>query len=638
MRLTLALLLTFSFSAPAGQPNLDRLRSPRALRADTPPQSLAELEKLFANPPSRYRSAPLWVWNDQLEWPRLRQQLEQFRDAGMGGAFIHPRPGLMTEYLSEEWFDLWRRSVDAGKQLGLEVHIYDENSYPAGFAGGHVPSRAPDTVGQVLRYEIRKSAEGLPFTDNRTVAIYSAALGANGQPVSFKRMRPADKLPPDHSAIVLSLEPTRPRAWTGGFPYVDLTNPRTTEVFLETTYEAYRRHVGNEFGRSIRWAFADEPELPKGGGWNTPALPYSLRIQAEFRRRVGYDLTEHLPSLYWDTGDFRQVRFDYWQLLHDLLRDHYFQPMFDWCDRNNLQWTGHWWEHLWPAPWSSPSDMSYYAFQHTPGIDMLIFNSRELFTEGAHPLMLFTVKQASSVANQLGRPRVLSESYGGGGWIADLEQFKRMGDWQLVHGVNHINQHLSYSTFRGARKRDWPQSFSEASAWWPYYRVHADHVGRASLAMSSGAARNRVLVLTPTTSAFLHARRDGPQPEFDAIREDTTSLVQTLADHQVDFDLGDEYLLEWFGEAEGKQLVVGRQRYDLAVWPKHMVNLRRQTVQLLERYLSQGGEVLALSAPAAYVDGRPTDQRLAGDGWTAVRDNGEILTAIRQRLPRRVTF
>ena len=639
----LPLLLAWAVApSPAGEPDRERVRNPLALRDASTPRSLEELRALFADPPAEFRSAPLWVWNDELEWPRLEEQLRQFAALGIGGVFVHPRPGLMTEYLGEEWFDLWRRSIELGKQLGIKVHIYDENSYPAGFSGGHVPALAPDTVGHVLDYEWRDSTDGLPWTDDRTVAVFAVERAEDGAPARFRTFARPEALAEGESVLVTRIEPVAAAAWTAGFPYVDLTNPRTTEVFLRTTYERYRQQVGDEFGKTILWAFSDEPELNKKPGWDGPGLPLSYRALAEFRRRHDYDLADHLPSLYWDVGDFRRVRFDYWELMHSLLTEAYFEPMFAWCDRNDLQWTGHWWEHLWPEPWSSPSDMSFYAFQHVPGIDMLIFTSRGLFEQGVDPHMLFTVKQVASAAGQLGRPRVLSETYGGGGWRATMEDFKRMGDWEIVHGVNLVNQHLSYVTTRGARKRDWPQSFSDAAEWWKDYRPHADHTARLSLALSSGRPAHRVLVLNPSTAAYLAARRSqrsGANPDLERIKEDQGGLVQLLADNQVDFDLGDEYLLEWLGRVEGGQLHVGRIAYDVVVWPRNMDNVRRPTLELLQSFAAAGGAIVALGGPASYVEGRESDAPadLSGE-WMRTTTDRELLAAIRAAAPPRVSF
>ena len=54
-------------------------------------------------------------------------------------------------------------------------------------------------------------------------------------------------------------------------------------------------------------------------------------------------------------------------------------------------------------------------------------------------------------------------------------------------------------------------------------------------------------MLQQTTSGFLLARRGGPTPELDKMRANNAEMNQFLADHQVDFDLGDEYMIEWFG-------------------------------------------------------------------------------------------
>lgn len=643
------LLFIFSVTAAVGLIG----RSP-VVSADPPPKTVAERDLLlnpqtppsypaaatygelrarFADPAPAYRSMPLWVWNDELDWARLKEQLAQFREQGMGGVFVHPRPGLMTEYLSEQWFKLWELSVNEGKRLGLFVNIYDENSYPSGFAGGHVPSLAPDTVVQSVVPDFETDPDEIDLKNSATVAAFVVELNGSGSVRSATRILRRAEAVPGGKFLVFRLRRARGRPWNAGFPYVDLTNPQTTPIFLRTTYEVYKKRLGHEFGKTVVWAFTDEPNVANAGKL---ALPLSAYTLAEFRRRCGYDLADHLPSLYWDVGDYRRVRFDYWQTIHDLWKENFMRPMFEWCDRNNLRFTGHWLEHDWPAPWRSPADASFYAYQHVPGIDLL-----DMPRQGIKPHILFTIKQAASVAHQLGR-RTFSETYGVGGWDAELKHFKRLGDWMMVHGVNFVNQHLSFATVRGARKRDHPQSFSDVSSWWPYYRLHADHLARVSWALSSGEARHRVLVLVPTTSAFLHARRAGETPEFEKMRRENAELIQSLADHQIDFDLGDEYIIEWFGRQNGKKLRIGRAEYDLIVWPPNMINIRQETLPHLERFLEAGGRILALSPPAAYIDGRSSDRvtrlsrRFSGQ-WRSV-PLAELPAQIAEMLEPRVRF
>lgn len=637
--LFLAFLIVNSWAWAQPDPAAERelLLHPNALASQVKPETEQELKKNFADPPAEYRSMPLWVWNDELSWPRLAEQLQQFKRQGIGGVFVHPRPGLMTEYLGEAWFRLWALSIELGKKLDLSVNIYDENSYPSGFAGGHVPSRAPDTIGQFVQVQLATDPARIHWDPAQVVAVFALRRGSGGQIESARRISSQAELERGETAAVFRLARLSAALWTAGFAYTDLTNPQTTPLFLETTYEAYKKRLGQEFGKTVRWAFTDEPMLMNGGPMT---LPLSFYMLSEFRKRCGYDLADRLASLFWDVGDFRKVRFDYWQTAHDLWKENFFRPMFLWCDRNNLQFTGHWMEHEWPFPWITPADASFYAYEHVPGIDML--EGANLRTKGSDPHMLFTIKQAASVSHQLGR-RAFCEAYGVAGWDSTFEHYKRFGDWLMVHGIDFMNQHLSFATVRGARKRDHPQSFSDVSPWWRYYRIHADHLGRVSYMLSRGQSRNRLLLLEPTTSGFLWARRAGPAPELDRMRRENGELIQFLADRQVDFDLADEYILEWFGKVENRKLVVGRAAYDLLVWPENMINVRSQTLPYLEKYLAAGGEILALSAPAAYVDGAESGRvealrRRYASQWHAVPDHAALYREIAKRLKPRVAF
>ncbi len=99
----------------------------------------AAARKIFAAPPREYATAPLWVWNDMLTDEQIRGTMRDLAGQKVMQVFVHPRPGLMTPYLSDEWFRLWKVALDEAEKLDMNVWIYDENSYPSGFAGGHVP-------------------------------------------------------------------------------------------------------------------------------------------------------------------------------------------------------------------------------------------------------------------------------------------------------------------------------------------------------------------------------------------------------------------------------------------------------------------------------------------------------------------
>ncbi len=97
--------------------------------------------------------------------------------------------------------------------------------------------------------------------------------------------------------------------------------------------------------------------------------------------------------------------------------------------------------------------------------------------EAFHPLQL-TMQEVKSVANQLGKERVLCEIFGAGGWDIDICDMKRIADWVFVNGINFVNQHLVYSTITGSRKRDHPQSFDWREPWWDAYTEINDYMAR----------------------------------------------------------------------------------------------------------------------------------------------------------------
>ena len=106
----------------------------------------------FVRPSRQYSTGPLWVWNDMLTEAQIRATLRDLAGQHVNQVWVHPRPGLMTPYLGKDWFRLWKVALDEAERLDMNVWIYDENSYPSGFAGGLVPEAMPESRGQGLHF------------------------------------------------------------------------------------------------------------------------------------------------------------------------------------------------------------------------------------------------------------------------------------------------------------------------------------------------------------------------------------------------------------------------------------------------------------------------------------------------------
>jgi hypothetical protein len=564
--------------------------------------SYAELKKLLADPPSEYRSAPLWDWNDDITEEGIAFQMEEFKKAGVGGVFVHPRPGLITEYLSEEWFHLFDYTVQKGKELDMKVLIYDENSYPSGFAGGHVPAEMPDSYqhGAGLALETQQQ---LNVTPNDTIAVVlhqpengfaditSELAQWNGKKGNFYIFR---KTYPQKSP------------WYGGFTYVDLLYKGVTEKFLDVTMtKGYERNSA-DFGNTLPGIFTDEPNLEAAMPSGT-MLRWTPDLWEAFQERWGYSLKVNLPSLVEETGDWKEVRHDYYELLLELFVDRWAKPWSKYCDERGLKWTGHYWEHGWPEPTHGFDEAAFYIWHQQPGVDML---GNKLDKEGLGGQFGNdrAVRELASAANQAGRTRTLSETYGGGGWQMDFAEQKRLADWQAVLGVNFVNQHLSYYTIKGVRKFDYPPSFSYHEPWWAHYKIMGDYIGRISMAMAAGQQINHTLVLQPNTTAWMYFSRKDKNPAINTIRDGFKNFVYQLEQKHWEYDLGSENVMKELGKVNSGKLVVGQRAYSLVVIPAEMENINQTTFGLLQKYLEQGGKVLTFNKNISRLDGAESDK------------------------------
>lgn len=559
-------------------------------------QHFESLKELFENPSKEYRSAPLWVWNTDVKESDIDRMLGELKYAGFGGAFIHPRPGMITEYLSDEWFRLYKYSVEKGKELGLDIWIYDENSYPSGFAGGHVNVAMPESYNQGQGLIFQKVRQ-LPDNANN----YFLCLKKDGD-TFLDITAQLDKYKGVEGEYYLYTKTYYGRSsWHGGYSYVDLLYPGVTEKFIEVTMSGYEKTFGQELGTVIKGVFSDEPNINTSGG-----IRWTPDLFDVFRQKWGYDLKEYLPLLVEETGDWMRVRHNYMEVLTQLFIDRWAKPMHDYCESKNLKWTGHYWEHDWPNMANGGDNMAMYAWHQLPAIDML-FNQ---FND-SHPQAQFgnvrAVKELRSVANQMGITRTLSETYGGGGWDETFEDFKRLGDWEYALGVNFMNQHLSHMTITGARKYDYPPVFTSLSPWWADYKTQNDYFARLSLVLSHGEQLNDILVLEPTTTAWLYFSYLVGHAKTMEVGVQFQNFVTRLEKNQVEYDLGSENIIKDFGSVGHDQFIVGKRSYGKVVLPPMMENLNKETFRLLQDFVSGGGELIAFSVPV-YLDGMRSDE------------------------------
>lgn len=522
-----------------------------------------DLRKQLANPEPEYRPLPFWSWNDKLDPDELRRQIRLMKESGVGGYFMHARSGLKTEYLSPDWFDCIHTGIDAGDAEGIQPWVYDEEGWPSGFAGGKVNARGEWTYARGLRLRMIDSpAEAV--TDDTLLGVFALPENCGGK----------------YAECTQSASPY----------YIDILNKEVVKVFLETTHEEYARRFVLGETAGLRGFFTDEPRLSEG------PVPWSPILPDEFKARYGYDLMEVLPAMYLPYGDYRAVRHDFWALVNDLFVHAYMEQIGDWCNAHHCRLTGHMMmeESLYSQMTGTGGVMPFYEYMHQPGVDSL----RRAINDPRIP------KQVGSVAEQLGKPHVLSESFAMSGWDMRFNEMQWIAGWQFVNGVNRICQHLQGYSLAGMRKRDYPPSLFYQQAWYGEYHRFNDSLSRLGKLLSTGHKLVDVLLLHPMHSGWVSY--DGTNnEELRHLDEEFVRACELLGGAHIDYHLGDETILARHGSlnADGT-LQVGRCRYCAVVVPD-CLTLDSSTVKLLEGFAKAGHPLVRLGRWPQLCAGRP---------------------------------
>jgi hypothetical protein len=596
-------------------------------RPDPSPAAMAapSWSRDFRDPPTGDRPQVLWSWNGDITEERIDAQVAQFAAQGCGGVFVHPRPGLVTEYLSPRWFALWSHAADRCSRLGLECHLYDENSYPSGFGGGHVVAGDPSTAARIVRASLLASPAA---PDGEVLACIDPVRGDRLGPEALCGASA------DTPVLALLLVGSPPKPKYAGFPLPDLCLPETAAAFLACTHDAYARAVGDRFGSTARMVFTDEPTLVRA----PDAIPWSSCLTRAFAEDRGYRIEDSIGLLFVDGIGHEAVRHDYFTTLNRLVCGSFFRTVSRWCEEHRLAFTGHVDEHLWPSPFFLPSAAAALRWMQVPGNDLLAFAFSTADPWHARNQMArLNLRELDSVARQCARERTLVECSGGGGYAYGPAQMKRLEDFSLAFGTTVLAPHLAHISLAGSRRYDWGQSLSDHSPWWMDYRPHADHVARVATALRRGRVERRVLVLMPTTTAWLHARPgtsgDGP---LERIRDGMLALLRALEEAGIDYDLGDETVLAELASVGDGVVEAGSCRYRTLVVPAVMSNWESSTCALVASAIGRGIPVHAEGGPPVYVDGRPDlrPRELAHlPGWRRHGGAAALAAALRAEFP-----
>ena len=458
-----------------------------------------------------------WWWlGSAVDRENIAKELRRYHDAGLGGVHLIPIYGAKgyesryISYLSPKWMEMLRFTIEEARRLDMDVDMTLGTGWCFGGpnvpehhsglratckiidvpAGGKLETRfAPGTVLALVAYD----AKGKPTE-------ITARVDAKGQ-VTWKPANGAWKV---YAVLEKSSRVKVKRAAPGGEGF--MLNPfygEAIENYLHRFDEAFDKYDGPK----PRAIYHDSYEYHS---------EWSPDLFAEFEKRRGYRLQDHLPQMFGSGTDdtTARVKCDYRETISDMMVEN-FMPA----------WTG----------WAAEHDMQSRNQAHgSPGNLLDLYGAAsipetEMFSRDREMLVC---KFASSAAHVTGgRPLVSSET---GTWLSEhftetLGDMKRLVDELFVSGINHVFYHgTCYSPDEAA----WPGWLFYAatemnprnSIWHDVPALNA-YITRCQSVLQDGQPDNDILLYWPIHDLWHNPERNSADAHRPSAR-----LVEQAAD------------------------------------------------------------------------------------------------------------
>jgi len=558
----------------------------------------ADVKSDFVDPPLKFRSRPLWFWNNaNVTAAEVEAQLQGNRDqSGYGGLAPLPfGPEFTPKYLSEEYFALYGAAVKRAKELGMFLTIYDEYGFPSGSGGANmgdgVPrfkNKHPDgTLRRLDKHEDDVTGPG----------AYSKPL-PSGTLMSIVAMNTITEERVDLTGKVSqgSLSWNIPEgSWKimtfvcvlDGDSNVDYLEPTHVAKFIGMVYQLYYDEFTSDFGSTIAGAFYDEPTMYRGQG-----RLWTDKFNEKFLATYGFSPTPYYPALWYDIGPETQAARNYlFGFRAELYASGYVKTVQDWCTAHGrIPLLGHQDQENVKNPVGISGDlMKCYKYQDVPGIDKIGWDNDP---EGYY-------KVVSSVAYNWDKAQVMTETYGAMGnlgwdrlYAIVMEQYAKGINNIIPHGVWYNLGNVTYLPELSYRNPRYASGLADYNT----------YIGRLNvLLQTTGRHVADIAVLYPIATLQAGYHFDGPLSPYSGgvnIPEaDYVYLGELLATRVCrDFTFLHPEALDERCSVKSNRITlnnrVNHEEYKVVILPGHRT-IRWSNLKKIKEFYGNGGKVIA---------------------------------------------
>lgn len=507
-------------------------------------------------------------------------------------------------------FEAFCNGVRMAKSKGYKVWLYDEKLYPSGMAGNKVLHDHPEWEAEgLLIYRKSISAnESVHVSMPGTVVLAKAVPVVHGTILYDKSFDISNfftkgtlnwKSATGTWYVVLIMRDVLYSAYQAGterggeYPhYPSLLMPEVTRLFIDYTHKRYANAFGEKLGKYFTSTFTDEP--------STMALPYSQLgygvypwkqvLSDEFKIRYGYELKDKLLKITLDNGsEGKLLRYQYFQLVTDLISKNYFGLLKDYCHSQNFKSGGHLLleESIITHVPLYGNIMACYRKMDIPGIDCLtgLPNKTRAY--------MISSRLAASAAELEGNSSVMYESCPIDNDLPDNKEpptidVKGVHNRVIVGGVTDFNNYLKLSYENPVGRR-----------------VFNDYTARVVSMLSGGVRASRIAVYYPIETMWTKWKPAdmrlnswwsvvGADPQAHEVENLFNNTTYSLIDNGWEFSYIDaQGLVE--ATVRDKQLCHGNGlKWDVIILPG-VETLPKQAFDRIVEFIKKGGKVIALN-------------------------------------------
>ena len=551
------------------------------VHAKEPPYSreIAKQEKQFRELPMEARrlTGPLfWLHGDETA-EQLENTLEKVAEGGNGCFTAESRPHI--DWLGPGWYRDLRICLEKAKKLNLQMWIFDEKWWPSGEVGGDVPEQYGSRYLEAAATDAQGAVQ-MAVSSEKLVAVLAGKTTADGvvgeSLVDLTDRVQGGKLSwqaPAGTWKVMVFTWRRSEGRRGRL-LVDGASQEAVDWYIRTVYQPHYDHFPDDFGKTIRGYFYDEPET--FGDWGTEVIP--------MLKERGVDWKKALVAWKFQLADDDEqvaARYQYQDAQAEAWGRTFYGGLTKWCHKHHVRSIGHFLEHR--REYLSPKLCAGNMVQLMKYSDMGAIDAVfKQFVPGQKDDSTYqTPKLGSSISHAYGKKDDLAmvEIFGARGQDLTYSEMKWWTDHMHVSGINF---HIPHSfNPRGPYDRDCPPYFynNGYEPRWPLYRVYADYTSRLSLMLTGGRH------VCPV--AFLYLGNSFHAGKAVSPEEMTTALQDALFDCDwIPYEVFEEDM-----EIAERGLALRNEQYRVLVVPA-VETIPHETLVKVKDYYAAGGIVI----------------------------------------------